>query len=254
MTDVHPPLVLAYHGVAEVPLRKDPGGLFVRPRDLVRHVERLRSWGYALLAFGAFADCVARGEGAGRAALTFDDGLVDNLETLVPLLREAEAPATVFAVSGWLGRPYPWGPWTRLLTASEVRALAEEGVEIGSHTVSHRDLSTLSYEESLSELAESKSALEQIVRSPVEVAAYPYGHRSPEAIRACRDAGYRAACTTSGRGSWDDPHDLPRQDMDNRCTMLGLRLKRDGRYEPLMGFPVGRAARRLRRRLLALAE
>ncbi len=52
-----------------------------------------------------------------------------------------------------------------------------------------------------------------------------------------------------GLGSWDTPHHLPRQDMTNRCTLFGLRLKRDDRYEPLMRFAPARAARRLARAL-----
>ena len=81
---------------------------------------------------------------------------------------------------------------------------------------------------------------------PVEVAAYPYGRANADTVRACRDAGFLAACAATGRGSWDDPHHLPRQDMDQplrRC--FGLRLKRDDRYEPLMRFAPARAARRL---------
>lgn len=253
MTALPGPLALAYHGVADVPLRKDPAGLFVRPRDLVRHVKRLRSWGYRLVTLGQLAERVSAGEGEGHAALTFDDGLVDNLETLLPLLRRLEAPATVFVVSGWLGQPYPWGPWTRLLTVDELRALAAGGIEIGAHSSSHADLSALSYADARSELETSKRTLEDVLDRPVDVAAYPFGRAGPDAIRACRDAGFRAACRVSGQGSWSDSHDLPRQDMDNRCTMIGLRLKRDERYEALLRFRAVHAVRVLRRRLLTLA-
>jgi peptidoglycan/xylan/chitin deacetylase (PgdA/CDA1 family) len=246
------PLALAYHGIADVGLRRDPGGLFVRPDDLRRHVERLLGWGYELVAFGELAERVRRGSAEGSAALTFDDGLVDNLETLAPILRDSGAAATVFVVSDWLGSPYPWAPSTRILTADEVRTLAAEGVEIGSHTATHADLATLSYGEALGELSRSKARLEEVLELPVESAAYPYGRASADAIRACRDAGYRAACRASGAGRWDHPHELPRQDMDNRCSLLGLRLKRDDRYEPLMRLLPARAARRLVRRARAV--
>jgi peptidoglycan/xylan/chitin deacetylase (PgdA/CDA1 family) len=246
-----PPLALAYHGVADVSLRRDPEGLFVRPQDLRRQIAKLREWGYRLVTFGELADEVARGGGAGVSALTFDDGFVDNLDTLAPLLEAVEAPATVFVVSGWLGQPHPSVSWTRILTTEEVRAMAEGGVEIGGHSATHADLSTLSYDGALDELSRGKAELEEILGQPVEVAAYPYGRANEDAVRACRDAGFRAACTTSGQGSWEEPHRLPRQDMDNRCTMLGLRLKRDDRYEPLMRLLPARAARRLSRRLSA---
>ena len=89
---------------------------------------------------------------------------------------------------------------------------------------------------------------------PVETAAYPYGLASEQTIRACRDAGFRAACRISGEGSWADPHNLPRQDMLNRSSAVGLRLKRADLYEPLMRFPPARAVRRASRILKARAR
>ncbi len=245
-----PPLALVYHGVADVPLSRDPDRLFVRAEDLRRQVARLREWEYRLVSFGDLALAVERSGGAGHAALTFDDGLVDNLDTLAPLLAELDAPATVFVVSGWLGETHPAAPWTRIVTADELRDLSKTGVQIGGHSVTHADLSTLPYEGACEELARGKEQLEEVLGKPVEVAAYPYGRANEETVRAARDAGFRAACGASARGSWSDPHFLPRQDMDNGCSLLGLRLKRDDRYEPLMRLKPARAARRISRRVV----
>jgi peptidoglycan/xylan/chitin deacetylase (PgdA/CDA1 family) len=242
-----PPLALAYHGVDDVPLRRDPDHLFVRPQDLRRQIEKLRGWGYELVTFGELAAEVR----PGRAALTFDDGLVDNLTALVPILQELGARATVFVVSGWMGQPHPAAPWTRVVSDGELRELRAAGVEIGGHSATHADLSALSYEEARDELSRGREQLEDLLGEPVETAAYPYGRTSPDAIRAARDSGFRAACSTSARGSWDEPHFLPRQDMDNRGGLLGLRLKRDDRYESLMRFAPARAARRVGRHVAA---
>ena len=241
-----PPLALAYHGVADVSLRRDPDRLFVRPEDLRRQIARLREWGYRLVSFGAIAGETDRD---GLAALTFDDGFVDNLETLVPLLAELDVPATVFVVSGWLGEPHPAAKWTRIVNPEELRDLRAAGLEIGGHSATHADLSTLSYDASLDELARGKRELEEVLGEPVEVAAYPYGRANADATRGARDSGFRAVCLCTARGSWDDPFRLPRQDMDNGCTLLGLRLKRDDRYEPLMRLAPARAARRVSRRI-----
>jgi peptidoglycan/xylan/chitin deacetylase (PgdA/CDA1 family) len=240
-----PPLALAYHGVADVPLAQDPYGLFVRPRDLRRQIGKLRAWGYRLTPFGEFARRVVRGDGRGLAALTFDDGFADNVHTLLPLLQDVGARATVFVVSGWLGRPHPYAPRTRILTADEVRELHANGVEIGGHTVTHPDLTALSPSGAHAELEQGRQELEAIIESPVRVAAYPFGLAGPDTIAACAAAGLEAACRTSGAGSWTAPLNLPRQDMDNGCTLLSLRLKRSNRYEPLMSFRLGRGVRRL---------
>jgi peptidoglycan/xylan/chitin deacetylase (PgdA/CDA1 family) len=244
-----PPLALAYHGVADVPLRRDPHGLFVRPEDLRRHITKLRGWGYRLVSFGELAERASQADAAGLASLTFDDGFSDNLETLAPLLRDEGATATVFVVSGWLGQPHPVAPWSRIVTEQELRDLHAAGIEIGAHSSTHADLSALPYDQALQELTESKAALAAALGEDVLVAAYPYGRANADTIRACRDAGFVAACTTTARGSWAESHNLPRQDMENGASLLGLRLKRDDRYEQLMRFAPARAARRLSRQV-----
>jgi peptidoglycan/xylan/chitin deacetylase (PgdA/CDA1 family) len=249
-----PPLALTYHGVKYVQLERDPKHMFVRPRDLGRLVERLRKWGYELVTFGELARRAADGRADGSVALTFDDGFVDNFETLAPLLRQEDVPATVFVVSGWLGRPHPAADWTRVMDGSEVKDLAQQGVEIGAHTHTHPDLTTLSQGDAREELARSRRELERLIGSEVTVAAYPYGNANDETRAAAKDAGFAAACRTLGHGSWSDPFDLPRQAMENYSGLFGLRLKRDDRYEPLMRHKVFRGVRRVSRRMRALID
>ena len=232
MPKTPPPLVLAYHAIGDVPLTRDWYRLFVRPKDLRRHIERLREWRYRTTTFGELAEAVANGGGAGMVALTFDDGFADNATLLAPLLDELNAKATVFVISGRLGQAHHEVPWARMMTEAQVRELHSAGIEIGAHTVTHPDLTTVPYETALEELTASKARLEDVVSAPVTVAAYPYGAADERVIAACETAGYVAACRTSGRGSWSEPLNLPRQDVGNRQSAFAFYLKRDDRYEP----------------------
>jgi peptidoglycan/xylan/chitin deacetylase (PgdA/CDA1 family) len=234
------PLALAYHGVAAVSVRDDPHGLFVAPGRLRRHAAWLRARGYELVTF---TELVERGE-PGLCALTFDDGFA-NTEALLAL----GVPATVSVVSGWLGGEHPDVPGARLLDAQGVRRLHAGGVEIGGHTVTHPDLTTLGFDGARDELARGRDALEEVLDAPVTSAAYPYGRATAETVRACAAAGFRAACRTSGAGSRERPLDYPRQDMDGPASIAGLRLKAAGRYEPLMRHRGARVLRRAGRRL-----
>jgi peptidoglycan/xylan/chitin deacetylase (PgdA/CDA1 family) len=246
-----PPLTLAYHGVADVPLSEDPHYLFVSARDLRRHIARLRAWGYQLVTFGDLARHAVDGRAAGLAALTFDDGFSDNHATLLPLLREVAAPATVFVTTGWMGQPHPVAPrHARTLTPEQVRELHAAGVEIGCHTRTHPDLTAIPEEAAREELAGSRDLLEALLDSPVRVAAYPYGRANDAVRRAAASAGLAFACRALGEGRWEDPFDQPRQDMRNRGSLLGLRLKRDGRYTPMMRRRSWRALRRARQHVL----
>jgi peptidoglycan/xylan/chitin deacetylase (PgdA/CDA1 family) len=217
-----------------VPRRRDTFKHFVSPRALSRHISMLLAWGYALVTMGELALSAATGQASGLAALTFDDGFADNLSMLLPLLREKGVPATVFVVSGWLGGPHPHAPEHRILSASEVAALHDAGVEIGAHTVTHPRLGRLPRDEALVEMATSKADLEEIVQAPVTSFSYPFGDSNAEVEDACRAAGFHAACLTSGVGEWSDPFTLPREGMINGTSQLGLWLRRDRRYERLV--------------------
>ena len=253
MEGAPPPLILAYHAVADVPLRDDPHALFVRADDIRRHIAALRGWGYGFLTFGEMAEELGRGPAAGRVALTFDDGFADNLHALGPVLASEGVPATVFVVSRWLGRRHPVAPQATIVTGDELRELHASGVEIGGHTATHPDLVAVGVDEAREELRAGREDLEDLLGSPVTSVAYPFGRADAGVRDAARAAGFVAGCRTCGEGSWADPLDLPRQDMTNRASMLGLRLKRDDRYEKLVATLPGRAARRLRRAALTWA-
>ena len=241
-----PPLALAYHGLGAVPLRDDPHRLFTHPSALVKHLRRLRSFGYRLVTAGELARRVAAGEGDGCAALTFDDGIADDLCVVCERLG---VPATVFAVSGWLGEPHPDAPQARIVDPAQLRALHAAGIEVGAHTVTHPDLTTLDAEDCLDELVGCRRELEAILDAPVEALAYPYGAADPAVAAASAVAGYRWAWRIAGAGSWRDPLGFPRQNMLNGCTISGLWLKRSGRFEALATKPVIRTARRARLRV-----
>src|SRR4051812_44033634 len=163
---VPPPFGLTFHGVCDIALRDDEHRLFVRPDDLRRYVAALRGWGYELLSFSAWARRVAAGTGGGCATLTSDDGFADTLHVLVPLLHELDVPATVFVISGMLGLPHHATPHARIVDRDELRALAEAGVEIGAHSITHPDLSLLDEEECYRELRGSRDQLEGILGAP----------------------------------------------------------------------------------------
>lgn len=91
------------------------------------------------------------------------------------------------------------------LDPADLRALAEAGMEVGSHTLSHPNLAVLKNGELEDEIAESKVHLESITGAPVRGIAYPFGkrrHFNAAAVEAVRRAGYRYALTTeAGRAA-----------------------------------------------------
>lgn len=115
--------------------------------------------------------------------------------------RNSERNRILADVAAQLGFSAANNPGGRLamLTWSEVRQMAEAGMTIGSHTVTHPVLSSLSGEEAIEELAASKAALEGQLDRPITLFAYPFGGLNSfnaETQRLVKQAGYKAACTT----------------------------------------------------------
>ena len=80
--------------------------------------------------------------------------------------------------------------WTML------RELQKAGVEIGSHTRSHRVLPNERPDDVFEELAGSKRALEEKLQTEVRHFSFPNGHFTTSTVRAVRAAGYRYAYST----------------------------------------------------------
>jgi peptidoglycan/xylan/chitin deacetylase (PgdA/CDA1 family) len=84
----------------------------------------------------------------------------------------------------------------------EVKGLVKAGIEIGSHTVSHPNLTKIDTHKIRLELAESKKRIEEKISQPVVSLSYPYGRLSPEIVELTKAAGYH--CAVAGSEGWND--------------------------------------------------
>lgn len=242
-----PALILAYHGLGSYPRTLDPHNLMVPPARFAGQIRTLRRRGYRFASLAQLAGVLDDGgPPRGVCAVTFDDGTVDNLEVLAPLLGELDLPATVFACPGLLGSSHfamPAAAGVRLMDAAELRELASNPlVEIGSHTNAHADLAHASSEEAYSEMTSSKLALEELLQRPVESFAYPKCGYSAACPDAARRAGYVAAVTCGGRGGWRR-FELARESIDPLDGRVGFALKSRRLFFPLRESAPGRLAR-----------
>jgi peptidoglycan/xylan/chitin deacetylase (PgdA/CDA1 family) len=241
-------------------MRTDPGFLRVHPAAFRAQLRLLLEAGFRFVTVAEFAE---QADGhrppPGLVALSFDDGMDDNHHVVLPILREHRIPASVFVTTGLIGETNPWmspDSGARMMTVEELRDLAAAGIEIGSHTVTHRDLSKLDYESCLTEMLESSRTLQRLLGSPVRTFAYPFCHYGPAAVAAAKDAGFFAAVTCHGRGGWNR-YELQRSMISRKDGIAVFLLKLTDLYQPLYdSIPVrflraatrrARARRRVRR-------
>ncbi len=92
------PFILMYHRVASPAC--DPWGLAVSPENFALHLQQLKDR-HTVMPMEELVQCLARGRlPADAAAITFDDGYLDNLAQAAPLLAQASLPATLFLSTG----------------------------------------------------------------------------------------------------------------------------------------------------------
>jgi len=87
-------------------------------------------------------------------------------------------------------------PGQKDIDDDEIRALRAMGMEIGSHTLTHRCLAGRPAEEVRHELKESKARLEDIIGAPVIALSYPEGAFTAVACSALAETGYELGRTT----------------------------------------------------------
>ena len=89
----------------------------------------------------------------------------------------------------------------QLLRPSELKQLADAGMTIGAHTLSHPVLAEQSFDLSRSEILECRTAMERCLGKPVWAVAYPFGTLSSVSEREYRlaqEAGYECAFMNVG--------------------------------------------------------
>jgi peptidoglycan/xylan/chitin deacetylase (PgdA/CDA1 family) len=125
--------------------------------------------------------------------LTFDDGCRSFYTHALPLLEELNINATLFPVAGYLGRSSTWDilPVFSHLSISELREISDLGHEIGSHSMTHADLTFLNDHDLSEELNNSKKLLEDVTGKKVTSISFPYGSWNKRIWDHAGEAGYQ---------------------------------------------------------------
>ena len=223
---LHPPALLAYHGVADSTDRDDPKRLLTSSEHLEAHLRFLKRRGYRFLTA---EELLAEGGPRPRTAVvTFDDGWRNWLTGALPVLSRLGVPATFYVCPGLFGLSHPElaGPEGALLDEEGASELAAAGVELGSHSLTHPDLRKLDDTALVFELVESNAAVERITGRPCRSFAYPYGLYDERVVHAVAAAGYELAFGWLP-GPWR-PLEAPRLPAPPRHGALRLALKLAG--------------------------
>jgi peptidoglycan/xylan/chitin deacetylase (PgdA/CDA1 family) len=127
--------------------------------------------------------------------ITFDDGEKSIYDHAFPILKKYNIKALVFLIVDYIGKKNLWditltGERILHLSWHEISEMKKYGIEFGSHTMTHRNLTKMSKDDIGYELFESKRILEQRVGECSSV-SYPYNRCNQVVTRVAADAGYK---------------------------------------------------------------
>lgn len=190
--------VLMYHRVVPTVPERTRHGIWVTADAFRRQMQSLRRRGITPVTFYDIEE-FRLGNGtlpSKPIIITFDDGYEDNYTIAFPILKEMGFKAVIYMVMGSVPRTNNWDadePQVPLMTHDMIRELADDGIEFGSHTMTHAHLTALAPGLLKHELAESRRLLESIVGREVISFAYPYAECSDLVKKAVAAAGYQYA-------------------------------------------------------------
>ena len=112
----------------------------------------------------------------GIVSLTFDDGWTNQYTNAAPLLNKYGQNATFYIISGELNDQPDY------MSKAQISSLIASGNEIGSHTITHPDLTTLTLAQAQNQMQQSQATLQNTFGVPVTDFAYPYGAYNADTI------------------------------------------------------------------------
>ena len=187
--------ILTYHKIQG---HSNCGFLSIPLKTFERQIALLADKGYETISIADYIDGQEKLDK--KIIITFDDAYASVYEFAFPVLKRYHFIATIFVITNYVGQYNSWDfPYrkNKILHCDwkAIEDLAQEGWEIGSHTVTHPDLKSLPAKRVWYELESSKSVLEEKIQKSVHSLAYPYGRFNAEVIRSVAKVGYKAGCT-----------------------------------------------------------
>lgn len=220
------PTVLMYHGFSAGRRADDPYDLHVSDTALREQLWHLRAAGWTTLDLDGFLAALDGGVCPPRSVLvTIDDALTSVVDIGVPVLREAGVPAVLFAPAALVGGTTTWlaeQPDEPILTGEQLRAVQDDGVEIGVHGWDHASMAGMSDADLRRSTREARDTLADATGRRPRAFAYPYGDYDARAAAAVAAAGFEVGFSVYRDGG---RHALSRTDVKPSDSVTALRLK-----------------------------
>jgi peptidoglycan/xylan/chitin deacetylase (PgdA/CDA1 family) len=188
--------VFTYHKLGLPPGGSRDPFLYTKAEDFDRQLAALHENGFQTVRLGELDFQSTEN----KVAITFDDGFRNAFEHGLKILSRHKTPAIQFIVAGLIGKQNNWDiskgdAAEPLMDAAQIKDWLAAGNEIGSHSITHRNLKKLTAGEAREEISSSKKFLEDKFGREVRHFCYPFGGWTPAVRELVVEAGYASACS-----------------------------------------------------------
>jgi len=235
-------IILLYHSIGKEDIN-DYLKLRINPESFEEQMACLYEKKYKVIPLSELINNLSNSNSMplNTVSITFDDGYLDNIDLAVPILKKYEFPATIFITTDYLkgkrNRDNYWEKW-EYLTTEKLEKLTSLGVEVGSHSSSHKVLTSLDNGRIRDEISCSKKILEDITQNKINLLSYPHGIFNEKVKKLLYENGYLAACTSvmGFNNERSDLYELKRIEIRSDDSLKDFKDKLEGYYNWLGYF------------------
>jgi peptidoglycan/xylan/chitin deacetylase (PgdA/CDA1 family) len=223
--------ILMYHYVSILPEDADDirTHLTIAPDIFRAHIQYLHDVGYNTISLYQLDDALMRGTPLPLKPiiLTFDDGHIDHYTTVFPILREFGFVGTFFVITGRADANDP-----AYMNWAQIEEMSRAGMNMESHSKSHRDLRGRDHDFLVYELLGSFESLAAHTGKTPRMFCYPGGRYDDTTLQMARELDvWRAVTTQAGMNhTTDNRLEMPRVRVSGSTGAGGLPYLLSGRW------------------------
>jgi len=214
--------ILVYHSIDEISPSIDPLKINVNLRLFEKQIKYLSKF-------------------KNRYVLTFDDGFETVYSNAFPILKKYNMKTILFITTDFIDRKieldhyfkYKHSP--RPLSWDQIKTMHSNGIELGSHSITHRNMASLEERLCYEEASVSKDRIEKQACCNVRYFSYPFGNRgsfNDATEKALKKIGYEKTYTNimGMDNSADEPFVIKRIRIYTSDNMFRFKMKIAGAY------------------------
>lgn len=180
--------ILLYHALFDKEINAEKYA--INKAEFERQIRYLSENGFkSLLPADFWGTQIAVGSNKKGVMITFDDGNYSDYSIAFPILKKYGFGAVFFVTTNWVGTK-------NYMTWSNLKEMAENGMSIQSHSMTHSFLSDLSPDNLYKELNESRNIIGENLDIIADYISLPGGFCSRKVLNTAKEASYRAVFTS----------------------------------------------------------